>query len=70
MRTWEADILKNLRKKKGWTQKEFAEWLEIPLITLAKWECGSTKPPLYIIKLIQFKCENDTDQIKIFEVIK
>lgn len=68
--TREGGTLKILRKYKNMTQKQFSEYLEIPLITLAQWECGKRTPPLYLVKLIQFKVFNDTNQISIYEVIK
>lgn len=68
--SYEGDLLKLLRKRKNMTQKKFSEYLDIPLITLAQWECGKRTPPNYVLKLIQFKVFNDTDNISIFEVIK
>lgn len=40
------------RVELGWTQKQFAEHLEIPLQTYKQWETGARKPPEYLIKLI------------------
>jgi transcriptional regulator with XRE-family HTH domain len=43
--------LKELRKQKGWTQKELAEKLDIRFGQLNKYECGLNAPPLE--KLVQ-----------------
>ena len=57
--------IKAIRKNKGWTQKNFAEYLGIPLITYVQWENGTRKAPQYVLKLIKYKCRTDTNQIKI-----
>jgi transcriptional regulator with XRE-family HTH domain len=43
--------LKELRKQKGWTQKELANQIDIRFAQLNKYECGMHVPP--IEKLIQ-----------------
>jgi transcriptional regulator with XRE-family HTH domain len=43
--------LKELRKQKGWTQKELANQIDIRFAQLNKYECGMHIPP--IEKLIQ-----------------
>jgi len=43
--------LKELRKQKGWTQKELANMIDIRFAQLNKYECGMHIPP--IEKLIQ-----------------
>ena len=45
-------LMKELRKKSGMTQKEFAEHYEIPISTLRKWEQGEASPAPYVLKLI------------------
>lgn len=45
-------LMKELRKKSGMTQKEFAEHYEIPISTLRKWEQGESSPAPYVLKLI------------------
>ena len=59
--------LKEIRKKQGWTQKQFSEYFEIPLITYVQWENGKRKAPEYLLKLMKYKWKNDTKQIKILE---
>ena len=49
--------IKELRQRTGWTQKFFAEYLEIPLRTVQDWEQGKRKPPEYLVKLIQYFLE-------------
>ena len=44
--------IKELRRKTGMTQKEFAEHFSIPLSTLRKWEQGESTPSVYVTKLI------------------
>jgi transcriptional regulator with XRE-family HTH domain len=43
--------LKELRKQKGWTQKELANQIDIRFARLNKYECGMHMPP--IEKLVQ-----------------
>ena len=45
--------IKELRKKKQMTQKEFAEFFNIPLRTIQKWEQHDSEPLPYLISLIQ-----------------
>lgn len=63
-----AENIKKLRTERKMTQKQFAEWLDIPLITITQWEQGKRTPPNYVYKLIEFKCDKSTngEQIKIF----
>lgn len=61
--------IKEIRKKRQATQKQFANYLGIPLITYVQWENGTRKPPSYVINLIKYKCKTDSNQINIFEII-
>ena len=47
--------LKELRKKTGLTRETFAKRYNIPLITVANWECGYRECPDYVIELLEFK---------------
>lgn len=60
--------IKKLREELNMTQKQFSDWLNIPLQTLRQWEQGKRTPPNYVYKLIEFKCDKSTngEQIKIF----
>ena len=47
-------ILKELRKKNGWSQKELAERLGTTRAAVAKWETGEANPPYkMLVKLAQ-----------------
>ncbi len=45
--------IKELRKKTGLSQKQFAEIYHIPVRTIQKWEIGQASPPDYVIKLLE-----------------
>lgn len=44
--------IKELRKRSGMSQKNFAEAYGIPVSTLRKWEQGTASPPAYVLDLI------------------
>lgn len=48
--------IREIRKLTGLTQKEFANKNDIPLRTLENWESDKRTPPIYINRLLQFKC--------------
>ena len=39
--TWNAQEIKNLRSRLGWSQAEFARRMKTPLATISGWELGS-----------------------------
>lgn len=43
----------------GMTQKEFSEYLDIPLRTIENWLTGKRVPPEYLIELIEYKLEKE-----------
>lgn len=50
-----SERLKELRKKRGYTQSELADILNIKRATIAKWETGMTEPRIEsLIKLADF----------------
>lgn len=55
--------IKELRKKSGLTQKEFAEKYHIPRRTIEDWEREIRTPPPYIPELIEkiMKLEKDLE---------
>ena len=66
----EADILcaeledmepeiRTLRVQAGMTQREFNEYLNIPLRTIQEWEQGRRTPPVYVVELIKYKIEKE-----------
>ena len=49
------DVIKSLRKRRGLTQSELAEHLNLSQSTIASWENGSRRPDLdFLPKLAQF----------------
>ena len=45
--------IKELRESTGLSQSEFAKAYNIPVSTLRKWEQNESKPPAYVIELIE-----------------
>ena len=41
------------------TQKEFAEYFNIPVRTIQDWEAGRRTPPVYVVELIEYKIEKE-----------
>lgn len=50
---------KELRQKSGMTQKEFAEYFEIPKRTIEDWDRGARKCPEYLLKLMEYKLKKE-----------
>lgn len=46
--------LQEIRLKLGMTQRAFAEYFEIPLRTLERWESGRSNPPEYVVHLVEY----------------
>lgn len=51
--------IKEIRLKTNMTQREFAEYLNIPQRTIENWEGGQRTPPEYVIELIKYKIEKE-----------
>jgi len=53
--------LKELRKARGYTQKDIAERLDVSLVTVGSWESGASKmSEEHLVKLAKFfKCSTD-----------
>lgn len=47
--------VRELRTATGMTQKEFADYFDIPFRTLQNWEYGERKAPEYLLELIEYK---------------
>ena len=47
--------LKMLRERSGMSQRQFADYFEIPIDTLRNWEQGRRQCPEYLLNLIQYK---------------
>ena len=56
--------IKELRKQTGMTQKQFADYFEIPYRTIQNWEGGVNKCPEYLLRLLQYKLEKEQDNKK------
>lgn len=50
---------KSLRQGSGMNMKQFSSHFEIPYRTVQNWEAGINKCPEYVIRLIQYKLENE-----------
>jgi transcriptional regulator with XRE-family HTH domain len=61
--------LKQIRKKRGWSQEDLARNLGVSLNTVQRWEMGRNKPSrLAIEKIYIFLKEvTETGQLKLFE---
>lgn len=51
--------IREMRKRLGDTQSEFAERYNIPFRTIQNWETGTRKPPTYIVSLLEHRVEED-----------
>lgn len=50
---------KELRERSGMNKTKFAEYFEIPYRTVQNWESGVNKCPDYLLKLLQYKLDNE-----------
>lgn len=50
---------KELRQASGMNQTQFSKYFEIPYRTIQDWEHGKRKCPEYLLKLMQYKIENE-----------
>ena len=51
--------IKKLRIMTRMTQREFAEYFNIPKRTIENWEGGQRTPPVYVVELIKYKIEKE-----------
>lgn len=51
--------IKELRKAVNMTQRQFSDYLNIPIRTIQDWEQSKRTPPIYIVDLIEFKLKNE-----------
>lgn len=51
--------IKDLRISSRMTQKQFAEYFNIPVRTIEDWEAGRRKPPEYVVELIKYKLKKE-----------
>ena len=50
---------KDLRQQSGMNLKQFSNYFEIPYSTIQNWEGGHRQCPEYLLKLMQYKLENE-----------
>ncbi len=50
---------KELREQSGMTRGKFAEYFGIPYRTVQNWELGLRECPEYLLKLMQYKLDNE-----------
>lgn len=51
--------IRDIRLKANMTQKEFAEYFNIPQRTIENWEGVKRTPPEYVVELIKYKIEKE-----------
>lgn len=51
--------IKELRISTSMTQKEFSEYLNIPVRTMQDWEQERRTPPAYVTELIEYKIKKE-----------
>ena len=49
---WDPQKVKNLRIRLGKTQKEFAEMLDVHVVTVIRWEKGNFNPSKMALKVL------------------
>ena len=53
----QSEILEIAKTQSGMTQKEFAEYFDIPYRTVQDWFAGRRNMPAYVLRLIIYKLE-------------
>ena len=51
--------IKEMREAAKMTQKEFAEYFNISRRTVENWVCDRTKPPEYLVELMEYKLRDE-----------
>lgn len=57
-------MIKKIRLETELTQKDFAEYFNIPVRTLQDWEGGRRNPPTYLVELIEYKLKKERMNMK------
>ena len=57
-----AESIMALRKCAGLSQLDFAEQYNIPVGTIRDWEQGRRKCPPYVIELLKYKIEKESNE--------
>ena len=50
-----------LRKATGLSKTEFSKKYNIPYRTVQNWENGTSTPPDYVLELLKYRIEKETD---------
>lgn len=58
--------IKELRQSTRMTQKEFAEYFNIPQRTIENWEGGKRTPPEYVVELMEYKIKKEREEMKYY----
>ncbi len=58
-----AERLKELRLKRGWTQKELAEALGVARASISHWETGRVPPSLHMLCEVRAALEVSWDEL-------
>ena len=51
--------VKELRERMGMTQQEFSDYFEVSTRAVEEWERGGRRIPMYLLKLMEYKAENE-----------
>ena len=51
--------INELRAQTGMSQSQFADYFNIPLSSLKKWEQGQRQCPIYLVELIEYKLRKE-----------
>lgn len=51
--------VKEMRSRAKMSQKQFSQYLNIPVRTIQDWEQGLRMPPQYIVELIEYKLKTE-----------
>ena len=54
-----------IREQTNMNRKEFSEWLGIPYRTMQDWERGVSEVPDYVLRLIDYKVQNEKKEGRI-----
>lgn len=55
--------IKKLRTRVGMSQRQFAEYFNIPKRTIENWEGEQRTPPEYVVELIKYKIEGECKKV-------
>lgn len=63
--------IREIRRKTGLSQAKFSEKYEIPKRSIENWEEGTRSAPQYVLNLLRFRVEKETDvKMKGYDIMK